>query len=32
MSSSRLSERRIDPELASHLRIDERELETGGVN
>lgn len=32
MSSSRLSERRINPELASDLPIEERELETGGVN
>ena len=29
MSSSRLCERRIDPNLASYLRIEERELEAG---
>jgi hypothetical protein len=32
MSSSRLPERRTDPNLASYLRIEERELEAGGLN
>jgi len=32
MSSSRLSERRIDSEPAGYLRIEERELEAGGLN